>query len=302
LRTVYLGTSEFATTVLRALAASPHRPTLVVTRPDAPHGRGRRLRPPPVATAALALGIPCIQPEDVNAAPARERIAVERPGNVCICAYGAIIGDSLLAAHRMLNVHPSLLPRWRGAAPIERAIMAGDARTGVSIMVPVAELDAGPVCVAREEPIAEHDTYGTLSGRLATLAGGLLIEALDREPQCRDQDPSTVTYADKITAADRLLDPTRPAAELARVVRALTPHIGARLELGDHHRCARQDAGLKVRRAHVVNGGPRPGVLSLSGARPLLGCSEGALELLEVQPPGGTWMTGEDYLRGHRRG
>ena len=142
MRTVYLGTSEFAAAVLRVLAGSAHRPTLVLTRPDAPFGRGRRLRPPPAATVALALEIDCLQPVDVNAVDVRELIAAARPEAVCICAYGAIIGEPLLSEHRLLNVHPSLLPRWRGAAPIERAIIAGDERTGVSIMAPVAELDA----------------------------------------------------------------------------------------------------------------------------------------------------------------
>jgi methionyl-tRNA formyltransferase len=295
-RTVYLGTSEFAAQVLRALDGSSHRPTLVLTRPDAPFGRGRRLRPPPAATAALELGIECLQPTDVNSEEVRARIAAERPGAVCICAFGALITEPLLSSFRMLNVHPSLLPRWRGAAPIERAIMAGDARTGVSIMVPVAELDAGPVCLQRGEPIHPEDTYGTLAGRLVSVAGDLLVEALARAEPCAPQNGAGATYAEKLTAADRLLDPERPATELERVVRALTPHVGARVALG---------AGqlpLGVSRARVVADGPAPGELSLAGPRPVLGCAEGALELLEVKPAGGRWMTGEDYLRGARSG
>jgi methionyl-tRNA formyltransferase len=297
LRTVYLGTSEFSASVLHSLAGSAHRPTLVITRPDAPFGRGRRLRPPPAATAAMQLGIEYLQPEDVNAASARQRIAAERPDAVCICAFGSKIAEPLLSAHRMLNVHPSLLPRWRGAAPIERAIMAGDTRTGVSIMVPVIELDAGPVCLEREEPINPADTYGTLAKRLAELAGGLLIEALARVGPCHAQDAAGATYANKITAADRLLDPTRSATELVRVVRALTPHIGARVAAGGERHGA-----IGVRSARVLDKGPAPGVLSLAGPRPVLGCSEGALELLEVQPAGGTWMAGDDYVRGRRSG
>ncbi|MDQ3241023.1 MAG: methionyl-tRNA formyltransferase, partial [Actinomycetota bacterium] len=148
MRTVYLGTSPFAATVLERLARSQHRPALVITRPDRPRGRGRRLAPPPVAEAARALGIELAQPADVNAPEARERIAAAEPEVVAICAFGALIREPLLSEYEMLNVHPSLLPRWRGAAPIERAIEAGDAVTGVSIMRPVAAMDAGPVCLA----------------------------------------------------------------------------------------------------------------------------------------------------------
>jgi methionyl-tRNA formyltransferase len=147
-RTVYLGTSDFAVQVLRRLAESPHRPDLVVTRPDRPKGRGRKLQSPAVADAARLIGLPVYQPDSVNSDEARERIAAARPDEVIICAFGALIKDPLLSEHPMLNVHPSLLPRWRGAAPIERAIDAGDATTGVCIMRPTAEMDAGPVCLS----------------------------------------------------------------------------------------------------------------------------------------------------------
>jgi len=136
-RTVYLGTSPFAVTVLERLARSEHRPLLVVTRPDRPKGRGRRVAPPPAAEAARGLGIELLQPESVNADEARAAIAALEPEAVCICAFGAFIREPLLSAHPMLNVHPSLLPRWRGAAPIERAIEAGDPETGVTIMRPI---------------------------------------------------------------------------------------------------------------------------------------------------------------------
>ena len=145
--TVYLGTSEFAAAVLRRLAASAHRPALVVTRPDRPRGRGRRLASPPVADAARELEIELFQPDDVNDVAARARIAAAQPGAVCVCAFGALIKAPLLSEHEMLNVHPSLLPRWRGAAPVERALIAGDAVTGVSIMRVTAGLDSGPVCL-----------------------------------------------------------------------------------------------------------------------------------------------------------
>jgi methionyl-tRNA formyltransferase len=177
-RTVFLGTSEFAAAVLRRLTASPHRPELVVTRPDRPSGRGRRLAAPPVADVARELGIDLDQPGSVNDEAARARIAQARPEVVCVCAFGALIKEPLLSDYEMLNVHPSLLPRWRGAAPIERAIMAGDERTGVSIMRVAAGLDSGPVCAQQSEPIAAEDTYGTLAARLEEVGGELLVRTL----------------------------------------------------------------------------------------------------------------------------
>jgi methionyl-tRNA formyltransferase len=295
-RTVYLGTSEFAAAVLERLAASPHRPELVVTRPDRPSGRGRRLTPPPVAVAAHELGIEVDQPAAVNEADARARIAGATPDVVVVCAFGALIKEELLAAHRMLNVHPSLLPRWRGAAPIERAIIAGDSITGVSIMELTAGLDSGPVCLQEREPIGPQDTYGTLAQRLEQIGGDLLVRALDQSPPCAEQDDAGATYADKITAVDRELDPGKPAAELERVVRALTPHIGAYVRLAD-------GTPLGVREARVARsaGAPiPPGTVSFDGPLPALATADGTLEFVVVQPPGKRPMPGGDYLRGRR--
>jgi methionyl-tRNA formyltransferase len=296
MRTVYLGTSEFAVDVLDRLAATAHRPALVVTRPDRPRGRGRRVQPPPVAERAARLGIPTIQPADVNAEESRAAIAAARPEAVLICAYGALLKEPLLSEHEMLNVHPSLLPRWRGAAPVERAIEAGDEETGVSIMRPTAELDAGPVCLQRAERIAPDDDYGSLAPRLAVLGGELLVETLDTRPPCREQPEHGVTYAEKIERDDRRLDPARRADELERRVRALTPHLGAYVELEDGER-------LGVRRAALAAGanGVAPGSLAVDGSRVLYGAAQGALELLEVQPPGKRQMPAADWLRGRKR-
>jgi methionyl-tRNA formyltransferase len=293
-RTVFLGTTSFAAGVLRRLAASEHRPLLVVTRPDRPRGRGRRLASPPVADAARELGIALDQPASVNDDQGRSRIAAAAPEAVCVCAFGALIKEPLLSDYLMLNVHPSLLPRWRGAAPIERAIMAGDERTGVSIMRVTAGLDSGPVCAQASEPIGSEDTYGSLAPRLEQLGGELLVCTLDERPPCAEQDESLVAYAEKIAPRDRKLDPARPAAELERTVRALTPQIGAHIELED-------GSLLGVREARVLDSGPPPGAVSLESPRPVLGCSEGALELVVVQPAGRRTMTGEEYLRGLRR-
>jgi methionyl-tRNA formyltransferase len=292
-RTVYLGTSEFAVTVLERLADSPHRPSLVVTRPDRPKGRGRKLSPPPAADAARALGIDLIQPDSVNSDEARAAISAAAPDAVCICAYGALIKEPLLSEHPMLNVHPSLLPRWRGAAPVERAIEAGDGETGVSIMRPIAEMDAGPVCLARLEPIEREDDYGTLAPRLARLGGELLVEAIDTAPPFVEQPAEGVTEAPKITGEDRRLDPGLEARAAWLRVRALNPHIGTYVELADGER-------LGVRRAAPTDAPPPPPAeLGLHEGRLLLGCVDAAIELLMVQPPGGKPMSAADYLRGH---
>jgi methionyl-tRNA formyltransferase len=272
LRTVYLGTSDFAAAILERLAGSDHRPSLVVTRPDAPRGRGRKVSPPPVADKAHELGIELDQPQSVNDAEARDRIAAAAPEALVVCAFGALIKEPLLSEHEILNVHPSLLPRWRGAAPVERAIMEGDEVTGVSIMQLTAGLDAGPVCLAEAEPIRVTDTYGTLAPRLQELGGGLLIRALTERPHFIEQDEGQVSYADKIGPENRTLDLSRPAAENERIVRALQPHIGARIALADG-----TFLGVIAARAH----------------------DDGRLELLQVQPAGGRPMSYADYLRGH---
>jgi methionyl-tRNA formyltransferase len=292
-RTVYLGTSEFAVAVLERLAGSPHRPELVVTRPDRPRGRGRKVAPPPVAEQARRLGIELIQPESVNSEEARERIDAAAPEAVCVCAFGALIKEPLLSSYEMLNVHPSLLPRWRGAAPIERAIEAGDEETGVTIMRPTAELDAGPVCLQRAEPIEPGDDFGTLSARLAALSGELLVEAVDERPPFHEQPSNGVTYAEKIGPEDRRLDPELGAARLEARVRSLHPHVGAWVELPGGER-------LRVHRAALAEeGGPAPGELAADGDRLLYGAASGALELLQVQPAGGRPMDAAAWLRGH---
>jgi len=294
--TVYLGTSEFAAAVLRRLSASGRVPALVITRPDRPRGRGRRVAAPPVADAARELGIDVIQPDTVNSDEARSRIAAVEPEAVCVCAFGALIKEPLLSEHPMLNVHPSLLPRWRGAAPIERAIDAGDERTGVSIMRPTPELDAGPVCIQRSEPIRADDDFGSLSARLEELSGDLLVEALDCQPRFEEQPDEGVTFAEKIGPDDRRLSPGRSAVELERRTRALRPHIGAYVDLPGGERLG----VVRASAAGRVTDLPEPGRLeAAAGGELLFGCRGGALDLLEVKPAGGRAMDSGAYVRGY---
>jgi methionyl-tRNA formyltransferase len=295
-RTVYLGTSDFAATVLRRLAASPHRPSLVVTPPDRRQGRGRKVSPPPVAVAARELGIELLQTENVNDDGALARIRAAEPDAVLVCAFGQLIREPLLSEFLLLNVHPSLLPRWRGAAPIERAIMARDEETGVCVMRLTEGLDSGPVALTERTPIDPEDDFGALAARLAEMGGDLLARALDLQAEGElrftEQDEDGVTYAEKIEPAERRLDPERPAAELAAKIRALTPHVGAYLELVEGER-------LGVRQARAVDGGLDPGQLAERDGALLLGTGEGALQLEIVQPAGGKPMPADAYLRGH---
>jgi methionyl-tRNA formyltransferase len=277
--------------VLERLAASDHRPVLVVTRPDRKRGRGRKLAPPPVAQAARALGIDLIQPESVNSDEARAAISAVEPEAVAICAFGAYIREPLLTEHPFWNVHPSLLPRWRGAAPIERAIEAGDPQTGVTIMRPTAEMDAGPVCLQASEPIRPDDDYGSLGPRLERLGGDLLVRAFDELPPFVEQPSDGVTLADKIEPDDRRLDPALGASALERRVRALNPHIGSFID---------REPRLGVRRAALAESdGVPPGELAERDGHLVFGTAQGALDLLEVVPAGSRPMDAAAYLRGH---
>lgn len=292
---VYLGTSEFAASVLRALAASPHRPALVVTPPDRKAGRGRKLSPPPAAEAARELEIDLHQTASVNDEASIEAMLERSPEVGCVCAFGQLIGEPLIAALPMLNVHPSLLPRWRGAAPIERAIMAGDEVTGSCVMRLTKGLDSGPVALREELEIGPQEDYGSLAERLAGLGGRMLVAALDRQGAgdlaFDGQATEGVTYAEKIEPAERRVDPARPAGEEALRIRALSPHIGSFVELASGER-------LGVRSPAPSQEMVDPGRFSEAEGRLLLGFAGSALELREVQPPGGRWMAAADYLRG----
>jgi methionyl-tRNA formyltransferase len=296
LRVAYLGTSEFAVAVLKRLADSAHRPALVVAPPDRPKGRGRRMASPPVADAARELGLELLQTENINRPDAVGRMRAVTPQVAVVCAFGQLIKDPLLSELLMLNVHPSLLPRWRGAAPIERAILAGDERTGVTIIRVGAGYDSGPMAVQREVAIGAHEDYESLAGRLAKAAGELIVDALDLHQAGRleftEQDESLATYAEKIDPIERRLDPSRRADELERTVRAMNPHHGTYLELVDGER-------LAVRTAIAEDGQLARGRLVAQGGALRLGCASGVLRLELVQPAGRRPMAVDAYLRGH---
>jgi methionyl-tRNA formyltransferase len=256
-------TAPFGADVLERLA-SRHDITAVLTRPDAPRGRGRKTAPPPAKETSERLGLRVLQPE--RPVPGLDLGA----DTVVVAAYGLLIPESVLAEQLWLNVHPSLLPRWRGAAPVERAIMAGDAETGVTIHRTVKELDAGPIAAQRSFPIGVQDDAGAVFERSAALAVELLDEVLP-DPVFTPQDEQGATYAEKITAADRELDWSGPPEDLLNRIRALSPHIGARA---------------------VLHGRP----LTIWKAR----VAGGRLEPLEVQPDGKRRMTYDEFMRGLR--
>jgi len=300
-RLVFLGTPAFAVPSLDALSRLASRGeaevVAVVTQPDRPGHRGR-VTAPPVKERAAALGLEVLQPARLDR-DAVAALVARRPDALVWAAYGNLIPRALLDAvtGRAVNVHASLLPRWRGAAPIQRAILAGDAETGVTLMEGTAALDAGPILATARTPIAERDDAASLTARLADLGASLLERELPRylrgELHGAPQDESQVTWAPKVTAEDGALDFARPAEELARRVRAMTPEPGAFTTVHGRR--------IVVTRASVDGGRPKEhGTLELRGGVPLVAAGAGWLHLDEVRPAGKRTMRGEDWARGLR--
>jgi methionyl-tRNA formyltransferase len=305
IRTVFMGSPEFALPALRLLAADSllaMRYSLVgvVTQPDRPAGRGRQLTPPPVKSLALELDLPVIQPARLREPAAIQQLRQWAPELIIVAAFGQILRPEVLELPRYgcLNVHASLLPRWRGAAPIPAAILQGDSHSGVTIMLMDPGLDTGPLLSQRATPIQPGENAGQLSERLAQLGAELLLESLppylSGELQAQPQEQQGVTYAAMLKKEDGRLDFHQAALELERCVRAFNPWPGAFMDW--------QGAPLKIQRASLgaAPAGMLPGKRLVQDGLPAVVTSQGALVLNKVQPAGKRCMTGADFLRGAR--
>lgn len=308
MKVVFAGTPEFARAALERLHAAGFTIPLVLTQPDRPAGRGMKLQPSPVKQSALAHGIPVSQPRSLrldgkypdDAAAAREALQAAAPDVMVVAAYGLILPQWVLDLPRLgcLNIHASLLPRWRGAAPIHRAIEAGDAETGITIMQMDAGLDTGDMLLVERVPIAPEDTTGTLHDKLAALGARMVVEALElaacggmrpvRQPQ------EGATYAHKIEKAEAAIDWSQPADVIERRIRAFDPFPGATAQFGGET--------IKVWRAHALmqgRGSVPPGTIVAVDERGIgVACGQGRLEITELQRAGGKRLAFGDFLRG----
>lgn len=271
---------------------------MVVTQPDRPAGRGRGLRMSPVKQLALTEGLRIEQPEKASSpefVAGMKELGIEV---FAVAAFGQILREPLLGGLPCINVHASLLPKYRGAAPIERAIMAGESETGASIMDITPKVDTGAVYLQRVVPIGDDDDAGSMYEKLGAAGGEALAQVLDNieaggmEPV--PQEESAATYVEKITAADREIDWNRNAPEIAAQVRGLSPRIGAYTSTGDGHR-------LKIWKARAAEVPAEPGGFIIDGDRLFVRCGMGALELIEVQPEGKRRMVASDFVRGHKK-
>ncbi|SIO52051.1 methionyl-tRNA formyltransferase [Rhodovulum sp. ES.010] len=293
MRVVFMGTPEFSVPVLEALVTAGHEIAAVYCQPPRPAGRGKKDRPSPVQARAEALRLLVRHPGSLRTPEEQAAFADLDADVAVVVAYGLILPQPVLNAprHGCLNIHASLLPRWRGAAPIHRAVMAGDAETGICIMRMEAGLDTGPVLLREVTPIGAEETTGDLHDRLSSMGARLIVEALNRLPDLApDPQPETgVTYAEKIDKAEARVDWTCTAAEVARHINGLSPFPGAWCEAGGER--------LKLLRARAVEGAGAPGTV-LGGLR--IACGEGAVDLLQAQRQGKRPMSADEILRGFR--
>ena len=294
MKLIFAGTPEFAAQALDAIIAAGHEVALVLTQPDRPSGRGMALRASPVKERALAAGIAVFQPPTLRDAAAQETIRAVGAEAMVVAAYGLILPQVVLDMPRFgcINIHASLLPRWRGAAPIQRAILAGDAETGVCIMQMEAGLDTGPVLASGKLAIDDDDTAATLHDKLAGLGAELIVDALDKLPLSPCPQPeSDVTYAAKIEKAEAPLNWGFPAAQLARQVRAFNPFPGALASF--------QGISIKIWAARMSDSYGAPGtILAADKNGIVVACGEGALCLLELQKAGGKRLSAAQFLAG----
>ena len=294
---MFAGTPTFAATALAALMDAGHQIELVLTQPERPSGRGLKAVPNPVQALAAAHKLPLYQPQTLRSAEALARIADAQPEAMIVAAYGLILPAAILTlpVHGALNIHASLLPRWRGAAPIQRAILAGDTVTGITIMQMDAGLDTGPILLQQSIAITADDDAQSVHDRLASLGATLIVAALEALPRgalhALAQESERATYAAKITRDDAVLDWSMPATFVERAVRAFRPSPGASTRLGD--------VALKIWRARVAPGRGEPGAVLQADAEALrVACGEAALDILELQRPGGRRLEACEFLRG----
>ena len=295
MKLIFAGTPEFAAQALSAIVAAGHEVALVLTQPDRPAGRGMALQPSAVKKVALAHDIEVFQPLTLKDAEAQAKIAAVGAEVMVVAAYGLILPQAVLDMPRFgcLNIHGSLLPRWRGAAPIQRALLAGDTETGVCIMQMEAGLDTGPVLLRGAFPIEASDTTASLHDRLAELGARLCVEVLGKLPLPAEAQPAEgVTYAHKIEKAEAVIDWTKPAIELDRHIRAFNPFPGAQAVFGGQT--------VKLWQASPVAGsGPVGSVLAVDKKQIVIACGAGALAVSELQKAGGKRLPVQQFLAGH---
>ncbi len=299
LRIVFAGTPEFAAEHLKALLASPYEVIAVYTQPDRPAGRGQKLMPSPVKQLALQHDIPVLQPPTLRNPEAQAELAALKPDLLVVVAYGLILPQVVLDIPRLgcINSHASLLPRWRGAAPIQRAVQAGDTESGVTVMRMEAGLDTGPMLLKVTTPISGDDTGGTLHDRLAEMGPGAVIQAIaglaEGSLEGEVQDNSLATYAHKLNKDEARIDWSRPADELERLVRAFNPWPICHSTLNGE--------ALKVLAAQVAEGKGEPGtILDASKDGLTVACGQGALRVTRVQLPGGKPLNFTDLFNSRR--
>ncbi|WP_374489539.1 methionyl-tRNA formyltransferase [Zoogloea sp.] len=296
MKVAFAGTPEFAAVALEAILAAGFEVPLVLTQPDRPAGRGMQLQPSPVKQVALAAGIPVHQPEKLRTPEQQAPLAAAGADVLVVAAYGIILPQAVLDIPRYgcLNIHASLLPRWRGAAPIHRAIQAGDAETGITIMQMDAGLDTGPMLLKGTSRIYADDTTGVLHDRLAQQGGELIVEALRALPDGLSATPQPAegcTYAAKISKDEARIDWQLPAIEIERRIRAFNPFPGAVASY--------QDTLVKCWRARAIDASGKPGeVLIAEGAGIVVACGTGAVCITELQKPGAKRMAAGDFVRG----
>lgn len=304
----FAGTPDFAAWTLEHLAAMGRRPCLVVSQPDRPRGRGRRATAPPAAVAAGRLGVPLVQPDDINDQAVLDRLRATNADVLVVASFGQMLRSRLLDSILCLNVHASLLPAYRGAAPVERALAAGEDFTGVTIMRVTERLDSGPWALKTSVSLSLRDDAGSVRRALAYLgAQGAhqVLTGLDDGTVLWTEQEGEACYADKLCPADCLVDTARPARAVHDQVRALSPRVGVRVASGDiHFKVWRTwpygQPGLADPPGEAAHVAGCPGRLAVAPGRLFVGCGEGLVELLSVQPDGRITMSPAAFLRGYR--